>query len=298
MKITILEREEAALVDSIVAKPTKKFKHQYYTIYMRGSLSQYSIWIDDIMIFNFRGPKDFDGCPNGALQINNVLLKSGVHRATCRVYPPYGKSQLDYMSTAQISYNGRGADDFKEQREDEIFVLDAADLAEKISDQRLEGLPYFEMSKLFYAELPFENEGWSKSINLKKYDQDLLKKEINEAYNKIYNLILNRDVDSLRPLFKDFLEMRVKSFYLNLQNRNEDSEWAGFVELIKNQELELLPLPEKAYLNFYADGKMATLLDENGNNIVILADKKDPKKNAALEFKFHKRSKDSPLEII
>lgn len=52
MKITILEREKAALVDSIVAKPTKKYENQYYTIYMLRALSQYSTWVDDIMIFN------------------------------------------------------------------------------------------------------------------------------------------------------------------------------------------------------------------------------------------------------
>ena len=299
MKIITLEREEAPLVDSIVATPKRKFKDSDYTIYMLGSLSQYSIWIDDILIFNHRGPnRDEFGCPTGELHINNILLKSGIHRATCRVYPLYGKSEMEYMSSAEISYHNRWFDDLYDT-EDRIFEIKAANEAKKIfGNDRLEGVPYFEMSKLFYAELPFEIVGWNNSINLKECDQDKLLQEINETYNKIFNLMQNRDFDALRPLFDEFLQNRVTTFYLDQQGRDKEKEWNGFVQMLSNRSFEMQPLPEVAYLNFMANGKLATLLDENGNNIVIFANKKKPDENAAFEFKFHKRNEDSPLEII
>jgi len=298
MKITVLESTPKVKVpeESIFPEPVKMIKASH-KMYMRGAKSQYSIYINDIMVFNHRGPKDLEGCPNGAIPINHLLLKSGVHTVTGKVYPEYGEAMLDMMSELELCYSRQ---DFMTLITDkpDLFIINASRSVPGKEYNGLEDLPYFEMSKSFNATVGHELEGWSNSVDLNKVDEETLVREVNAAYNEIHKLLHAKDANKLAEMHSDFMDIRAVAFnYQEVDNDRED-EIKEFKDMIKNRSFEVAPLPDSAFLHFYAYGKMVTLLDENANPIIRLVDKKDKDKYIELQFRFHKKTESDSLSII
>lgn len=295
MEIIIIKNKESVLQVDSIAHSQKKYSKPYHSIYVRGAKCQYSIWIDDILIFNFRGEKD-DGGPSGDLPINNVLLKSGIHTVTARIYPSYNEKSLDFMSEVQLNYNLREVENIKEV-EQGLFIVNASDVASlSNADKGLEGMPYFGVSRRFYAEVPFEQTGWSQSVDLRAYAEDSLKREIRLAYEKIHHLMETKELESLRKMYLSLMDLRAVSFYLDQEEK--EAEWDYISKLVTNSNYRLSPLPQKAFLHFYAGGKLITLLDKDYNGIIRFENRQDPRNVIILDFKFHKKKYDKEFEVI
>ena len=76
---------------------------------------------------------------------------------------------------------------------------------------------------------------------------------------------------------QEFHQIRNAAVFFSTEAAEE--EWQRFVETITNKDYALAPLPETAFLNFYADGKLVTLTDANKEGIIKLVDKKIKKKS-------------------
>ncbi|PKH49672.1 hypothetical protein CXF68_02725 [Tenacibaculum sp. Bg11-29] len=59
------------------------------------------------------------------------------------------------------------------------------------------GLPYYEYTFTFNATIPYEIEGWTNAIDLRKLDQKKLESAVIYEYKKIQKLYKNNEVDKI-----------------------------------------------------------------------------------------------------
>lgn len=268
-----------------------------YRIYVRSSECQFDVFIDDVNVLAFKGAGGNSGGINGELPINNVILQTGYHDIVVKMRPITGQSNFNDRATVEVELYRVNTDNYEDGEADrKIFVIDAVDIYSPDNKLKgLDGLPYFEFSKNFEVKLPFAIEGWTKSVNLEKEDSVLLKSQVEAVYRRLHAAIDQRQPDSLKSWMQDFQQIRNTAFYFDQKEAAE--EWNDFAAMITNSNYGLAPLPEHAFLHFYANGKLVTLTDENNEGIIKLQNKKDPKDVIHLEFKFHRKMPGLPLTI-
>ncbi|MDX8554998.1 hypothetical protein MK851_15390 [Tenacibaculum sp. 1B UA] len=145
--------------------------------------------------------------------INDAILKSGEQEVTVKLYP-LGQTEVEKFDTftknARIEVKIEKYDTQVEDSDEKVvtFKIPEASTRNK-NDIKIEGLPYYEHTFTFYAEVPYEVTGWSESQDLTKMDQKQLEKEVVAFYNNLSDVIYNQD----------------------------EAKW---VSLVKNRELEFL----------------------------------------------------------
>ncbi|MDO6855325.1 hypothetical protein Q4599_17215 [Cellulophaga lytica] len=208
-----------------------------------------------------------------AIKINRAILKSGPQKVTIRMYPygdllqqEFGEDQ-PYMSTLKkgsaMLVEVIKVPDWKNyniSKEESIKVVKT----EGYDNQEFvgAGLPFYEFSFTFNAEVPFEFEGWTNGIDLRKVDSTLLKQKIIsyfKGYQKIY------EEENINKYFKINFDKTARNLTSNYYAHKAHSGDQVFEE-IKEQFLNSLLkknkdfLPLKDYeLSFFGEGKVVTL---------------------------------------
>lgn len=59
-------------------------------IYIHSADCQFEVYIDDVLLTNFKGEMARKGGVTGGHITNSLLLTSGIHEIKVRMYPPYG----------------------------------------------------------------------------------------------------------------------------------------------------------------------------------------------------------------
>ncbi len=157
----------------------------------------YEILVNGMLVFKHY--KNI-GLANHAVCVNDMILKSGPQKVTIKLYP---LGEIDGENYPTLTSRSRfDLTIFKRDKatpweglDYEVVKKYFAPTNSGISHGPFKhaGLPYFEETFTFNAEVPYELEGWSNSQNLKEMDQEQLEKEVLEFYKKYTEVIHNQD---------------------------------------------------------------------------------------------------------
>ncbi|MDQ8014865.1 MAG: hypothetical protein REI96_20625 [Flavobacterium nitrogenifigens] len=275
-----------------------EIKQKDYNLYTGSSNCQFEILVDDVPPFvGFWGKATEKGTGfAGAIPINSCLLKSGTHSITVKIYPRYGKSQLEYMSAFYFDAYYRKVHTLDEEFEVQLYRLESPTKSGGATG--LQGFPYFEMKSEIVADLPFEIEGWRNSVNLKEEQENGhdLKKDLQKAYQNLWDIINKKDTASLLKIISERENLLAVAFYFSAKEKEEAIQ--DLLSIIKDDTYELAPFSQEAKMYFYGYGKMVTLLDLEREGVIRFVNKKDPKETISLEFRFHRKKTNEELKVI
>ncbi|PKB41921.1 hypothetical protein AX016_0075 [Cellulophaga sp. RHA19] len=278
-----------------------------YNANIRIGACSYEVLINDMRVDYFFGR--LNGTTSGSIPINPYILKTGWQTWTIRVYPEW--KDRSYFDTNGISegalvelqinkYKYKPNGDVETLYESEKFERKQpeGDYDAKFPDA---GKPYVEYKGKFYAEVPYELEGWSNSQDLSKEDKDELFEELLIEYNTYRDLITNKELPEIARNIHKMKEERA----IAKSNSNEELQ-----EIITNfidgwgHDMTMYPI-EKVALKMYGNGKVIALerTDIMGHTPLIgsyLLEKDGEKYNKAvvISLHFHRPKGSSKLEVI
>lgn len=205
----------------------------------------------EILVNDYPVHKDYE-LSNYAtpLAINRAILKSGEQKLTYRMYPigDLLKENYDEGDTVKTLTGGTSINisiikmdnNGKKGLEDEEVVMKHMSLNDSKGRFIAAGKPYYEFTFSFNAQVPYENEGWTKGQDLTKLDQKLLEKKAIEFYEEYGKTYENKDAD-LQAKVKFGTERRnaIASY-----KRSSDIKdlWKEYQSDLNEKNLKVLPL--------------------------------------------------------
>lgn len=229
--------------------------------------------------------------------INSAILKSGKYKIIGRIYPRYGQKSLDFNSYLEMEGGFQKSDDWDHQYL--IFTIETPARIHKDGKiyNPITGFPYFELRTEIEVEVPYEVEGWSHSVNLKKEEENRLKQDLQQRYDEIRQIITKKDSAAFRKLIQEREDLLAIVYYLSDKEKNKRIN--ELIEEVMGDEYAIAPYPKEAQMLFFAEGKMVTLVDPiNREGIIRLVNKKDPNDIISLDFRFHRKQKGGQLSVI
>lgn len=198
------------------------------------------------------------------IEVGNIL-KSGQQTVTVKMYPVgdlinkdlglenqppstklSDKAKIDISVVMLDNKSKKGFDDEKV-------------ITTQISPKEAAGKTFYEFSFTFNAEVPYEFEGWTKGQDLRKLDQELVRKKAIEFYQMCGKIFEKNEVDSWLKL-SHISDMRImaSSFvdkqYLDelVEEYNRDLQRDYKIQALGNFEIE-----------YMGDGKLLRLITES-----------------------------------
>ncbi|NRS87181.1 hypothetical protein HNQ02_000081 [Flavobacterium sp. 7E] len=294
-------------------------------IYMHSADCQFEVYVNDVLLTSFKGEMARRGGITGGHITNFLLLTSGTNEIKVRMYPRFGDKVFKGGAAVNLIFQHFRNGDFRttiydeEMRGEDGILLDHHD-KQWVSDKgtydtdswvaahfepkpaiHFDGLPIYEWRSTFEAQVPYDLVGWHNSVNLQKEEEDEkkdIKKELIAEYQKIYEIIKNRDVQGYLKLVKEKEEILEKTMFYTEKDRKEKLQMAE--DLLNNSDFELEPIfPETFQLEYQGYGKLVTLLHKaDGEGIIRLRNKSNPDENIYLDFLFQRKVKGGKLTVI
>ncbi len=274
-------------------------KKPYYELYPSINCSGI-ILVDDVPVFKFLGKDTIDGLLDGSVPINHILLNSGKHRVTGKMYPRFGNKTLTENDGMSINFNVSNFDNWKGTKQKflpEIKNPDAYfDKNNKITS-KVNGLPYFEIGTEIEVELPFALDGWQNSIDLSKIKKEDLFQEAFRKFIEIHAIIKSHNAPMFLEISKEKEDLQTKAFYFDKQRKEEIRQ---SISNLFNENLKILPLNKQDLkIELWGYGKLVTLLRHDGTSAIqFKRDLKKGERNIEFDIKLHMRNKEKGLTII
>ena len=193
------------IVDKLVSKIKNYDREVEYFIRPVQTNCLYELLVNDVLMY-----KDYTiEKLSSPVEINDAILKSGPQTVTVRMYPmgdaikeAYGKGEtittLQRNSDVSIKVVKYDAFNISDELDDEIIVLQHNSPTNEDTDNFLgDGLPYYEYTFTFNAEVPYELEGWSKGEDLTKFDKEELEAAVVKYYKNYQSIYKKEDEDAL-----------------------------------------------------------------------------------------------------
>lgn len=229
-----------------------------------NALSPYELYLDDILI-NFY----FGNNISNTIELNPYLLKNGKHKIRIKFFPKLdSKDHLLSPKDIQFNETAKWHIYFSEINLDPDAPLGYSneidyDKSELNIVLPSENVPIWEQKwEVEIKDLPYELKGWSESQDLRKMDQDLLKKEVLLLFTKYKNLLNEGKIDAYLKLgFQMDQDLNIATYATKKQSQ---------INYAKNVELmsKLCPGNMQEIDNFkmqlFADGRLVTLLIPDG----------------------------------
>jgi hypothetical protein len=204
------------------------------------------------------------------ISINEGILRSGIQNVTVRLYPigdvikrAYGEGKTvttllpkTQMNIQVVKYDAFNIDSSLDAEKEVILHKAPTDKEGKFKGA---GLPYYEYTFTFEAEVPYELEGWSKGQDLTQLDKEELKAQIVHYYKGIQKIYETKDKDALaRLIYGDYLIIAQTKYWTK-----EDIQDA-WEETIQELEWDIIeygnPGEYKDYdMQLYGGGKLVAL---------------------------------------
>ncbi len=199
------------------------------------------------------------------ISINHAILKSGEQTLTVRMYP-LGDLLKDNYDTGNTIATLLDNTSMKI----EVVKYDAYNISHRLSDEKTvlthysptkegtkkfigSGLPYYEYTFSFNAEVPYHIEGWQNSQDLTAFDKEELEAQVKKYYKQVKEIYLTEDIDALAKIsFGDYLII-AKSKYYNKQDIEE--MLSSLKQKAKYKEKDFGDLEEKHPI-FFGNGKI------------------------------------------
>jgi hypothetical protein len=248
-------------------KNVKRFsKEPMYFIRPAQSNCVYEILVNDKLMVKEYGIEQY-ATP---IKINPAILKSGIQTVTVRLYPlgdaikrayDEGETVKTLLPKTQMNIQVVKYDAFNinSSLDAEKEVITHSAPIDKEGKFKGAGLPYYEYTFTFEAEVPYEIEAWSKGQDLTQLDKDKLKEQVVKYYKGIQNIYKTKDKDALsRLVFKNF----VKSSQTRYWTKEDIKEtWEEELNEIDFKVIEFADKGEYSDydLQFYGNGKLVAL---------------------------------------
>lgn len=280
-----------------------KIKHPSYRLYIRSVKCKFDLYVDDILIEQFRPDDDESGRGlNGSVPVNSTILKNGIHNFKGRLFPWHDKNMVTNESYLELTVSIIDQDNFPNKIKLLIIKTPWQDSGEVINT------PFFDLKGKFEATmLPFEIEGWTKSVNLAEEDEKKLFKETLAYYQELHAILQKRDAVKWDKLHKEKEDLIDKAFYHDyFVSVKKDPVYKAVLEerknataeLFKEEGLELVVLnPTELKLLVQAKGRLVSLVRIDNTPALRF---NDPKNEGEIEFdmRLHRKQKGSNLSII
>jgi uncharacterized Zn finger protein (UPF0148 family) len=306
-KITVYQKSEIMndTLKPYLFIPSKTIKddtirNKSYKIYIHPSHVQLEMYIRDTPPFinTFWGEitANNDGF-SAEIPINSCILKSGKYQVIARIYPRYGQTSFEFHSYLEMEGYYKEANTLRPKFP--MFTIKTPDRFHKDGKiyNPITGFPYFELRTEIEVEVPYEVEGWSHSVNLKKEEENRLKQDLQQRYDEIRQIITKKDSAAFRKLIQEREDLLAIVYYLSDKEKNKRIN--ELIEEVMGDEYAIAPYPKEAQMLFFAEGKMVTLVDPiNREGIIRLVNKKDPNDIISLDFRFHRKQKGGQLSVI
>jgi hypothetical protein len=189
------------------------------------------------------------------------ILKSGQQTVTVKMYPVGNLINEDLglenqppatklSNKAQVDISVVLMDNKSKQQ-----FADERVITSQKSSKDAAGKEYYEFSFTFNAEVPYEFEGWTKGQDLRKLDQQLVRKKALEFYEMVGQIYVNQDLSVLLKIEYPFVCRAKQSFYRKRENIEKNLEEYSN---IKNFEFKINTI--KNYkMEFMGNGKVLLL---------------------------------------
>lgn len=161
-------------------------------------------------------------------------------------------------------------------------------------DRKEKELPVFLQKTSFMVKVPYQNEGWQHAVDLKTFDQDLLRKELHNALQKILSIYNSRNESEYKKLYKERGEEHNKSFYLTHEEikENDDSIFHGLPEKIESINTDLYQLV------FYGNNKLVSLQAKHQPPGFVFESTNKDEYGFTEMVLFYKKTKDAVITVI
>lgn len=268
------------------------FKNKLYSVYPRIYCSG-SIYVNDVPVVDWYGEETKNGGYGGDVLINNAVLQSGKYKVTGKMYPRKGKSYLDEEDTMMLQFFCADPENWKNSRFEFHPKIESPwdGLSENIN------YPFFEISTEIEVELPFELDGWQKSVDFLKMDKKKLFKDVLNYYKQIHVILLENNASKFLEISKEKMTLHENAFYFS-EERKKD--FLNSVLELFNQKLEVEPLVEnELQLEIIGNGKLVRLIKNDRTQPLQFKSKDtDIQSNIELEIKLHMRTIEKGFSII
>lgn len=260
----------------------KNIKEPFYELEIKTANCNIEILINNIPIFSYY--------ENGSIAvdypINDAILNSGKQSIEVKILSAteqenifkYAICELKiFVKEANIEASGRSL----------VYEIPVIDFKEK-------KLPIYKNVDSFVANVPYKNVGWENSIDLKKIDENLLIKELEDRLQKIISIYNSRNQKEYEQFFIDRNIEHNRSFYLTFDEikENKESIFYGLPEKIESINKSLYKLV------FYGSDKLVSLqAKDQPPGFVFESINKDEYGFTEMVL-FHKKDIYSSLEVI
>ncbi len=266
----------------------------------------YELFVNDFLVFKHFEQTNLLG---HSTSINDAILKSGLQNVTVKLYPigEYkGKNYDTFSKNAEIEILIEKYDSADENSDvEDVITIKIPQIEDKNNLIRIKGLPYYEHTFTFNAEVPYNLKGWSESQDLTKVDNDELEKEVVNFYENFRDLIKSQKSDQIENIiFNREKEIAQANFYSKEKIKKLTDE-------LKSNLITPIDIPpiEKDYkIVFYGNGRLIKLESTKyktirNNSALSVIDELDymgkPRKaKIFLSLALHKPIGSNTLELI
>ncbi|KGK30612.1 hypothetical protein [Cellulophaga sp. E6(2014)] len=286
-------------VDSIAAKVKHYPQEPMYYLRINQLNCIYEVLVNDKLIDKNYSLKQYAT----ATEINSCILKSGVQKVTYRLYPigdlikeEYGEGETvtTLLGNTEITIEViRVADinTYKSIVDDERLILKHESKKDLKTNEFVGSeLPYYEYTFTFDAQVPYEIEGWTNAIDLRKQDQEKLELAIVNYYKEIQQLYKANDAASIMNMEYAMFERLAVTEYRDRRYIKEMVAEVYDPIFILNKDYQ----PIKDYkIQYFADGKIVRLWHPS----IFEKPDLDPRLNRKSAFYFLYTNKDNRKRV-
>ncbi|MCG8894661.1 hypothetical protein G1K73_13010 [Tenacibaculum finnmarkense] len=242
-----------------------------YLLRINQEYCTYEVLVNDFPIY-----ENYDlGVSATGTKINRAILKSGEQTVTLRMYPIGNLEQEAYGDEMPYYKTLKGGSSMRIEvikiPDWKNYDIAGEEIIKVVTTEGFDtnkfhgaGLPYYEFTFSFTAEVPYKNEGWSNGVDLRKVDTTILRKKIWNYFKMYQKAYEKKDINNIVNINYDNAIRNANALYKNKDKIND--LWEEYNENVNTEDKEFQPL--KNYeLVFYGEGKIATFKHSSGLDI-------------------------------
>lgn len=248
---------EKNYVDKVVSNIKHYDKEPIYYLRINKQNCLIEVYVNNVHIY-----KDFE-VSNLVTPIEvGHILKSGKQSITVKMYPVgnLNNENLGVKDAPPVTKLEEGS-----QVSISVVTIDEKS-PKSLDDEKLitkmtspkdgTGKEFYEFSFTFDAKVPYEFEGWTKGQDIRKLDQDLVRKKAVEFYEMIGKIHVNKNLDDWLKLNYPS-DIRTKSSYFR-DRQNIIETLAEYKEDVEGANYTVKPIKDYK-MEYMGDGKLLRL---------------------------------------
>jgi hypothetical protein len=288
----------------------KTVQHRDKAVEYRANIQvgacNFELLINDIPVEQFFG--NANGTFNTSTPINDAILKSGKQRWKLILYPGFKDNQpttalspnvLIDIEIEGLKHTANGVEALTEPVA--LLTTPQRQNAEGKEVYTEAGKPTAVYEGTFDANVPYTLTGWSESTDLRKEDQEQLKKELLSYYEEYAGYYRSKNTERIMEAVAGKEKERAQYFFLDASGLQET--YNDYTAFLAFPSPRVLPI-EHYRLRFYGDGKIVTLERADFPNIgepVTRIEYADRNNKPVTEYMFcylHRKKPGMKLEMI